>query len=56
MSLDDPPPPNESKILPGGQQDQGHEVVLQDQGEGYRLLGIGMAQYHRVSRRIPYSF
>ena len=54
MSWDDPP--NKANKLPGGQQDQGHEVVLQDQGEGYRLLGIGMAQYLRVSRRIPYSF
>ena len=46
MSWDDPP--NKANKLPGGQQDQGHEVVLQDQGEGYCLLGIGMAQYLRI--------
>ena len=29
--------PSQQKKLPGGQQDQGHEVVLHDQGEGYQL-------------------
>ena len=35
MSLGDPPFPQPKK-LPGGQQDQGHEVVHHDQGEGYQ--------------------
>ena len=36
MSWDDPPyPPSQNKI-PGGQQDQGHEVFHHDQGEGYQ--------------------
>ena len=30
------PLPIQPKKLIGGQQDQGHEVVLHDQGEGYR--------------------
>ena len=35
MSWDDPPyPPSQKKT--GGQQGQGHEVVLHDQGEGYQ--------------------
>ena len=28
------------KILPGGQQDQGHGVVLLDQGEGYQQASV----------------
>ena len=27
---------NKANKLPGGQQDQGHEVVHHDQGEGYQ--------------------
>ena len=30
------PLPTKPKKLPGGQQGQGQEVVLQDQGEGYQ--------------------
>ena len=30
------PIPIQPKKLPGGQQDQGHGVVLHDQGEGYQ--------------------
>ena len=33
MSWDDPPTTKPEK-LPGGQQGQGHELVLHDQGEG----------------------
>ena len=36
MSWDDPPYPPSQKKIPGGQQGQGHEVVLHDQGEGYQ--------------------
>ena len=37
MSWDDPPPTQQAnKKLPGGLQDQGHEVVHHDQGEGYQ--------------------
>ena len=32
-SLDDPPYPSRLAGGPGGQQDQGHGVVLHDQGE-----------------------
>ena len=35
MSWDDPPYPPSQKI-PGGQQGQGHEIVLHDQGEIYQ--------------------
>ena len=41
------PLPNKPKKLPGGQQDQGHEVVLHDQGEGYqqpKILGNDSSQ------------
>ena len=34
MSWDDPP--NKANKLPGGQQDQGHEVVLHVQEEVYQ--------------------
>ena len=27
---------HQAKKIPGGQQGQGHEVVLHDQGEGYQ--------------------
>ena len=30
------PPNHQAKKIPGGQQDQGHEVVLHDQGEDYQ--------------------
>ena len=36
MSWDDPPHPTSQKKLPGGQPDQGHEVVHHDQEEGYQ--------------------
>ena len=31
-----PPHPTSQKKLAGGQQDEGHEVVHHDQGEGYQ--------------------
>ena len=36
MSWDDPLYPPSQNKLPGGQQDQGHELVPHDQGEGYQ--------------------
>ena len=30
------PPTQQAKKIPGGQQDEGHEVVHHDQGEGYQ--------------------
>ena len=36
MSWNDPPHPTSQNKLPGGQQDQGHEVVHHDRGEGYQ--------------------
>ena len=38
MSQDDPPYPPSQKKLPGGQQNKGHEVVLNDQGDSYQQL------------------
>ena len=43
------PPPNKPKKLPGGQQDQGHELVLHDQGEGYQQPKTF------IGTKIPYS-
>ena len=37
MSWDDLPCPTSQNKLPGGQQDQGHEVVHHDQREGSQL-------------------
>ena len=36
MSRDVPPYPPSQKQLTGGQQDKGYEMILHDQGEGYK--------------------
>ena len=49
MSWDDPLYPPSQKKLPDGQQDQGHELVLHNQGEVYQQPKIF------IGTKIPYS-
>ena len=61
MSWDDPPPTQQAnKKLPGGLQDQGHEVVHHDQGEDGQQpktfrIGSGCQVGVRLRSKIPYS-
>ena len=40
-----PPNPSRSSVGPGGQRDQEHGVVLQDQEKRHQLLEVGVAKY-----------
>ena len=50
-SQNDPPYPSRWQSGPGGKQDQGHGVVLHDQGEGNQptILEVGVANYLKES-------
>ena len=49
MSWDDPLHPPSKKKIPDGQQDQGHELFLHNQGEVYQQPKIF------IGTKIPYS-
>ena len=55
MSLGDPPFPQPKK-LPGGQQEQGHGVVLHDQGEGYQQTKTFRSGSNKVAQGLKEAF